>query len=155
VSLVARISCCIVLAGCAAARDVRPEEQQCGGVGPEPLDAEATSGQDETAAIDPAAPCGDVVPGIEQMREALARAEYEAGVAEFEAGAFEIAADRFCRSYRLSERPELLWNVARSWERAGDPRRAAAFYESFADRAESAPEAARVAARVRADQLRQ
>jgi tetratricopeptide (TPR) repeat protein len=78
--------------------------------------------------------------GQAQALDAEARALFEAGATAYHAGRFEAALEYFQRSYALSERPELLFNVASAAERARQDRVALEAYEQYVARTEAAPQ---------------
>ena len=53
-----------------------------------------------------------------------ARSLFDDGVAHYERGAYEQAAEAFEASYALRQVPSVLFNIARSWEKAGKTSRA-------------------------------
>ncbi len=77
-----------------------------------------------------------------------ARALYDAGAVAFSEGRFEEAYERFLRSYELSERPELLYNVAAAADRAGRDREALTNYQGYLVGVPDAENRAYVEARV-------
>lgn len=73
-------------------------------------------------------------------RDEEARSLYEAGRAAFESGDLERALEHFERSYQLSMRPELLFNMANVQDRLGHDADALRSFESYVDLApEDAP----------------
>lgn len=79
-----------------------------------------------------------------------ARSLFERGSAAYEEGRHADAAEAFCRSYALSPRAPLLWNIAMSLERIELPSRAADFYDAFAERSEASSMADEARERARA-----
>jgi tetratricopeptide (TPR) repeat protein len=64
-------------------------------------------------------------------KDHLARDHFGAGRAYFEAGRYEEAAKQFEEAYRLSQRPALLSNIFRSYERLGDVAKAESAYQRY------------------------
>ena len=77
--------------------------------------------EDEDGAVRP----GSVSPDSE------ARSEFETGAIAFAEGSFATALAHFERSYELSERPELLYNIAICHDRLRHDRLAVENYEAF------------------------
>ena len=76
-----------------------------------------------------------------------ARSLFEAGSAYYERGDFELAMQQFMRSYELSPRPALLYNIGIAAERAGELETAEAHYQRFlAEGTPSADQERRVSA---------
>lgn len=67
----------------------------------------------------------------ESDRDAEARLHFEAGAAAFEAGHFFDALKSFERSYELSNRPQLLFNIGSAADRARLDDRALAAYQRY------------------------
>lgn len=67
----------------------------------------------------------------ESSRDAEARLHFEAGAAAFEAGHFFDALKSFERSYELSSRPQLLFNIGSAADRARLDDRALAAYQRY------------------------
>lgn len=98
------------------------------------------------------APCGawaqeedaHAVSGLDEGRaaslDAEARALFDAGNTAYHAGRFDAALEYFQRSYALSQRPELLYNVASAAERARQDRVALEAYERYVELAPAAPQ---------------
>jgi len=59
----------------------------------------------------------DEVAPSEDEDAAEARAAYKAGTREYALGNYEVAVSHFERSFELSQRPELLFNIAQSYAR--------------------------------------
>lgn len=64
-------------------------------------------------------------------RRDAARRLFEQGERAFDAGDFVLAAKSFDEAYRNMPHYAPLWNAARSWERAGEPTRAANGYTKY------------------------
>jgi tetratricopeptide (TPR) repeat protein len=58
-----------------------------------------------------------MVPAPESSQDQQAKAEYIAGQADYNEGSYELAIARFDKSYQLTARPELLFNIANCYER--------------------------------------
>src|SRR4051812_27025680 len=61
----------------------------------------------------------------------IARAHFATGLSYYDSDRFASAVKEFLESYRLSKRPELLYNIARSYEKLGDPGHAVVYYRKF------------------------
>ncbi len=61
----------------------------------------------------------------------LAKAHYKTGELNYDRGKFNDAAKEFEEAYRLSSRPELLYNMGKSYDGAGDMRGALIAYRRF------------------------
>jgi PEGA domain/Tetratricopeptide repeat len=70
----------------------------------------------------------------------IARAHFQTGLSYYDSDRFSSAVKEFLESYRLSKRPELLYNIARSYERMGDPGHAIVYYRKFVQQRPSAKE---------------
>lgn len=81
------------------------------------------------SAGDPAAPAGDQQQGSAALAEA--RKLFEEGNADYSAGRYALAAERFSRAYQLSGHPALLFNLANTYERAGDYEKAAHYLRMY------------------------
>jgi tetratricopeptide (TPR) repeat protein len=79
-----------------------------------------------------------------------ARALYEAGVIAYDGGRFEEALEHFQRSYELSGRTALLYNIATAAERARKDELALQTYEAFLAADPSTPLRPRVETRIAA-----
>lgn len=77
-----------------------------------------------------------------------ARRVYQQGVAAFDARDFGTALARFQQAYVLSERPELLANVAVTFEQLGRRRDAAETYRRYLTLVPAAPDRAAIEARI-------
>jgi hypothetical protein len=64
---------------------------------------------------------------------AEARSLYIEGNAHYSAGRYVLAAERFLRAYQLSGKPALLFNLANTYERAGDYEKAAHYLRMYLD----------------------
>jgi tetratricopeptide (TPR) repeat protein len=70
----------------------------------------------------------------EQATE-IASAHFQTGLTYYDAGRYLEAAREFEQAYSLSRRPDLLYNIARSFEQALDPARAIVAYRRYSERA--------------------
>jgi tetratricopeptide (TPR) repeat protein len=64
---------------------------------------------------------------------AEARRLYAEGEAHYGAGRYPLAAEAFVKAYELSGKPELLFNLANTYERAGDYQKAAKYMRMYLD----------------------
>src|SRR5690349_15501901 len=64
---------------------------------------------------------------------AEARRLYVEGNEHYEAGRYTLAAERFVKAYELSGKPALLFNLANTYERAGDYEKAAHYLRMYID----------------------
>jgi tetratricopeptide (TPR) repeat protein len=64
---------------------------------------------------------------------AEARSLFIEGNAHYSAGRYALAAERFIRAYELSGHPALLFNLANTYERAGDYQKAAHYLRLYLD----------------------
>jgi tetratricopeptide (TPR) repeat protein len=78
----------------------------------------------------------------------LAKAHFKTGEIYYERGRFADAAREFEEAYRLSNRAELLYNMGKSYDGAGDPARALAAYRRFLAAVSRSPDLPAVEARV-------
>ena len=67
----------------------------------------------------------------EPDRDRVARARFQTAAQLYEQRLFREAAAEFERAYELSGRPQFLWNIAMSYQRAGDCVRALDAFERF------------------------
>ena len=70
-------------------------------------------------------------PTAEEERVDLARRHYQSGSAYFEESRYDDAIRAFLESYRLSNRPQLLYNIAKCHDRKGDLARAVDYYRAY------------------------
>jgi tetratricopeptide (TPR) repeat protein len=77
------------------------------------------------------------------------RGLFLAGQAAYNRARFDEALDYFERSYELSHRPQLLFNIGLAATRAGEPERARAAFEQYLEDFPSAPNRADVESRLR------
>ena len=70
----------------------------------------------------------------------LAKAHYRTGELNYERGAYPDAAKEFEEAYRLSSRSELLYNMGKSYDGAGDMRGALAAYRRFLATVQTSPD---------------
>src|SRR5262245_1514057 len=80
----------------------------------------------------------------------LAKAHYRTGEIYYERGRYPDAAREFEEAYRLSNRPELLYNMGKSYDGAGDAARALTAYRRFLGAVKQSPDRAVVEARIAA-----
>jgi tetratricopeptide (TPR) repeat protein len=81
----------------------------------------------------------------------LAKAHFRTGELYFDRANFQDAAKEFEEAYRLSERPEMLYNMGKSYDGAGDLRGALVAYRRFLEAVKSSPD--RVFVETRAAEL--
>ncbi|MFO0563379.1 MAG: tetratricopeptide repeat protein [Polyangiales bacterium] len=86
------------------------------------------------------------------VRSDLARTHFRTGMRYFDLGRFSEAAVEFERVFEFTGQSELLYNIARSHESAGNLQRALETYDQFVQREPSAPNASAI--RAHADELR-
>lgn len=108
------------------------------GLVPDPPVAHAQADEDEDGAARP----GSVSPDVE------ARSEFEAGAIVFAEGGFAEALAHFERSYELSGRPELLYNIAICHDRLRHDRLAVQNYDAFLEALPETERRAEVEARL-------
>jgi tetratricopeptide (TPR) repeat protein len=63
--------------------------------------------------------------------EPIARDHYATGLAYYEKNDYRQAVREFLAAYKLAPRPPFLYNIARAYEKLGDPGRALDFYERY------------------------
>jgi tetratricopeptide (TPR) repeat protein len=85
----------------------------------------------------------------DQSLEEEARGLFEAGSSAYSGGRYEEAVGHFQRSYELSGRPELLYNIATAAERARQDEAALRAYEQFLERVPDTDRRAQVETRIR------
>jgi tetratricopeptide (TPR) repeat protein len=61
----------------------------------------------------------------------LAKAHFRTGEIDYDKGLYDAAAREFDEAYRLSRRPELLYNMGKAYDGAGDPTRALSAYRRY------------------------
>lgn len=85
----------------------------------------------------PAKPSGDDArkPGDAKESAAMAEARtlYLEGNEHYSAGRYALAAERFIKAFELSGKPALLFNLANTYERAGDYKKAAHYLRLYLD----------------------
>jgi tetratricopeptide (TPR) repeat protein len=81
----------------------------------------------------------------------LAKAHFNTGQIYYERGRFPDAAREFEEAYRLSKKPELLYNMGKSYDGSSDAARALFAYRRFLDNVKQSPDRPWVTGRV--DQL--
>lgn len=97
---------------------------------------------------------GDVSPDAmdmarDHMADERARRHFEAGRSLYDAGAFDRAGQEFEEAYRLSDRPELLYNIYVAYRDAGDVRKASTALRAYLEQmGESAPDRTNLEARL-------
>src|SRR5690349_11868631 len=79
----------------------------------------------------------------------LAKAHYRTGELYYERGNFPDAAKEFEEAYRLSGRPELLYNMGKSYDGIGDMRGALEAYRRFLGTVKASPDRPFVERRVK------
>src|SRR3954466_11859618 len=80
----------------------------------------------------------------------LAKAHFRTGEIYYERGRYPDAAREFEEAYRLSNRAELLYNMGKSYDGAGDHARAIAAYRRWLEQMKESPDRETVAQRVNA-----
>ncbi len=70
-----------------------------------------------------------------------ARVLFDDGTRAYDAGRFDEALDRYETAYELSQRPQLLYNIAVTHDRLDHKREAATFYERFVEALPDSPRA--------------
>ncbi|UJR86921.1 tetratricopeptide repeat protein [Sandaracinus amylolyticus] len=97
---------------------------------------------------------GIVSPALAQSpdpsRDSEARALFDAGAASYEAGRYDEALGYFQRSYELSGRPQLLYNIGSAAERVRQDALALRSYEDYLRLVPDAPNRARAETRIEA-----
>jgi PEGA domain/Tetratricopeptide repeat len=83
----------------------------------------------------------------------LAKAHFATGELYYERGRYPDAAREFEEAYRLSQRPELLYNMGKSYDGIGDHARALAAYRRFLNAVVVSPDRAQVTDRAKQLQL--
>jgi tetratricopeptide (TPR) repeat protein len=78
----------------------------------------------------------------------LAKAHYRTGEIYYERGRYPDAAREFEEAYRLSNKPELLYNMGKSYDGAGDHARALAVYRRWLAQVQTSPDHDTVVQRV-------
>jgi hypothetical protein len=111
------------IAGCAAA-DVGAAEPRAA---PVPDDAALPPVADET---DPVVQCTAAGSTPADLRGA--RDDFMEATRAYDHGDYTAAAALFCRAYRAHPSAVILFDVAQSWESAGEPALAARFYDAAA-----------------------
>ncbi|MEO6951095.1 MAG: PEGA domain-containing protein [Polyangia bacterium] len=71
---------------------------------------------------------------------ALAKAHYKTGELNYAANKLVEAAKEFEEAYRLSQRPELLYNMGKCYDKLGDPRGALVVYRRFLETVKDSPD---------------
>lgn len=74
----------------------------------------------------------------------IARIEYQSGLADFKAKRYRDALKRFNRVYRLQPHPNLVYNMARSFEELKEYRNAAEYYQKYLEIAPNTKDRAQV-----------
>ena len=67
----------------------------------------------------------------QQEKLEIARTEYKSGLTDFKAGRYRDALKRFVRVYRLQPHPNLVYNMARSFEELKEYKNAAEYYRKY------------------------
>ena len=86
--------------------------------------------------------------GDSAAQDEAARQAFMDGRARYSRGDFEGALESFEEAYRLSGRPELLYNIAQAAERTRDDRRALEAYQGYLDQVETSDQREFVLSRV-------
>ncbi len=76
----------------------------------------------------------------EDPDEEIARAHFQTGLTYYDSDRFAPAVKEFLEAYRLSHRPALLFNIARSYEKLDDAGRATFYYKRYLEALPKAPE---------------
>ncbi|UJR79683.1 tetratricopeptide repeat protein [Sandaracinus amylolyticus] len=103
--------------------------------------------QDDEDAL-PSDPPADAQPPADTSRDEEARALFAAGRTSFEAGRFSDALSYFQRSYELSGRSMLLFNIGSAHDRMRQDAEALAAFEAYLRAVPNAPNAREVEARI-------
>jgi tetratricopeptide (TPR) repeat protein len=90
----------------------------------------------------------DAPPPTNSIDVELAKAHYRTGEIYYEHQRYPDAAREFEEAFRLSKRAEFLYNMGRSYDRAGDPARALSAYRRFTEALPGSRDSAEVSARV-------
>ena len=121
-----------------------------------PLAAQAEPGNAKTAVVAPAsaapAPAydGSEVPAnIDADAKAHARALYERGAKAYAEARYAQAVDSFLEADRVFPTPQLRFNIAKAYDRIGQPSGALSYYRDYLRRAPDAADFQDVTARVR------
>lgn len=85
---------------------------------------------------------------VDQARMELARAEYNAGSAAYEEGRFEEALQHFREAHRLTDNPDILYNVATVADRLRQDGLALDAYRGYLDARPNAEDRTQVEARI-------
>jgi hypothetical protein len=88
------------------------------------------------------------LPALALGDEAAARGHFQAGQAYLERGELKRALAEFLSARRELDRPELDFNVARTYDRMGDAARSIDFYHRYLERSPAADDRAAVEARL-------
>src|SRR5581483_50191 len=80
----------------------------------------------------------------------LAKAHYSTGQLYYQRGRYPDAAREFEEAYRLSKKPELLYNMGKAYDGVGDQERALKAYRRWLEEVKESPDRAEVAGRVEA-----
>lgn len=86
---------------------------------------------------------------MQEARAAAARSHYEKGRAAYQRGDFEQAVAAFLAAHELDPAPILLFNVAQSYWKKGEPGPAARHYRRYLEADPTASNRAQVEARIR------
>ncbi len=78
----------------------------------------------------------------------LAKAHFRTGEIYYERGRYPDAAREFEEAYRLSNRPELLYNMGKSYDGVGDHAKALAVYRRWLEQVKDSPDRETVSQRV-------
>lgn len=75
--------------------------------------------------------CGVAAPAMAQSDDEKAREAYYTGDNHYAAGRYEEALKYFEKAYKLSKRPQLLYNIANAYERMGEYEAAAGYLRRY------------------------
>lgn len=121
-----------------------------------PLTAQAEPGSAKPAVTAPASPApaaaydGSEVPAnIDADAKAHARALYERGAKAYAEARYAQAVDSFLEADRVFPTPQLRFNIAKAYDRIGQPSGALCYYRDYLRRAPDAADFQEVTARVR------
>ncbi len=79
----------------------------------------------------------------------IARGHFMTGVSYYDQSRFGPAVKEFLDAYRLSKRTAFLYNIARAYEKLGDPGRASHYYKLYLSVTPNAPEGPQITAAVK------
>jgi hypothetical protein len=79
-------------------------------------------------------------PGADEARLSESRDLFKSGIKSIQDGDFARAVEAFRESYERSCKPAILYNLAVSYEKMGEPSVAADLYEQFAEESPGSPQ---------------